>query len=417
MTDSETIARLGNQFGADYVMAGSIQKLGNSNLLIVSIVKIDVIQQVAGDFILYNSLDDLHSNKAIIRKMADNLISLMKKDFSGTDKLAVLPVQFSGGVNEQDGDILAQLLSVYLIRNERYAVYPRTITLDQVQKEYQAQMSGQTRESETVAMGRGINPPYVLSIVSRRIGTSNFFNASVIDLEQGNQIAGYSEPYASLNDGINAMDLLAKELSGIDVLDKDRDKRSDYVKSTVSDEKRAEADKIAREKRAVAVNKFLKNSGFIFSGWMGTAGGFSEGGNIEFCLSPYFSMQTGIEALDKTEEDLKIIQLEIPALVKAKIWIPYLVTHIVLAPYTGITYNFAPYAGEYVKIKSYSPVSLIAGVDVNWVFGRIFRIYAGYQFSYDFSDNIFIYKEESFTHKSYTNTSQFGIGFFIPFRK
>jgi TolB-like protein len=45
MTDSETITRLGNQFGADYVMAGSITSLGKSKLLIVSIVKIDVIQQ------------------------------------------------------------------------------------------------------------------------------------------------------------------------------------------------------------------------------------------------------------------------------------------------------------------------------------------------------------------------------------
>ena len=37
MTDADTMARLGNQFGANYVMAGSITSLGNSRLLIVSI--------------------------------------------------------------------------------------------------------------------------------------------------------------------------------------------------------------------------------------------------------------------------------------------------------------------------------------------------------------------------------------------
>jgi TolB-like protein len=105
MTDADTMARLGNQFGANYVMAGSITSLGGSRLLIVSIIKIDVIQQVAGAFLVYNSLDDFNKDETIIGKMAAELVSLMKKDTGKMDKLAVLPVQFSGGVNENSSAI------------------------------------------------------------------------------------------------------------------------------------------------------------------------------------------------------------------------------------------------------------------------------------------------------------------------
>jgi hypothetical protein len=211
MTDADTMAHMGNQFGANYVMAGSITSLGSSKLLIVSIVKIDVIQQIAGAFLQYNSLDDLNKNETVIGKKAEELVMLMKKDTSKMDKLAVLPVQFSGGVNEGDGDALAQLLSIYLTQTGKYAVYPRTKTLEQVQSEYATQKSGKTRDGEAVSIGRGINPPYVLSIISRKIGTANRFNASVIDLEGGHQVTGGTEQYATLSDGITAMDTAGAE--------------------------------------------------------------------------------------------------------------------------------------------------------------------------------------------------------------
>jgi hypothetical protein len=225
MTDSETITRLGNQFGADYVMAGSITSLEKSKLLIVSIVKIDVIQQVAGAFLVYNTLDELNKNKALIEKMAGELASLMKKDTGKMDKLAVLPVEFAGGANKEEGDVLAQLLSIYLIQNGKYAVYPRTKTLEQVQSEYKTQLSGITRESEAAAIGRGVNPQYVLSTVSRMIGSSKRFNASVINLEGGDQTAGDSEQYSTLRDGLYAMGFLAKKLSGVQITEQERNRR------------------------------------------------------------------------------------------------------------------------------------------------------------------------------------------------
>jgi hypothetical protein len=213
MTDSDTMARLGAQFGADYVMAGSITSLGQAHLLIVAVVKISTIQEVAGDFITYNTLDDFNRDETILDKMAGNIIALMGKKTKPLDKLAVLPVHFMGNVNKAEGDALAQLLSIYLIQDGKYAVYPRTKTLEQVEKEYKTQLSGVTNDDEAVALGHAVNPPYVLSVVSRKIGSMNRFNASIIDLSRGNQVGGESEKYTGMSEGMNVMKVLAGRLS------------------------------------------------------------------------------------------------------------------------------------------------------------------------------------------------------------
>jgi len=392
MTDADTMARLGNQFGANYVMAGSITSLGNSRLLIVSIVRIDVIQQVAGAYLEYKSLDDFNKDGTIIEKMAEELVSFMKKDTGKTDKLAVLPVQFSGGVNERDGDALAQLLSIYLLRNGKYAVYPRTKTLEQVESEYETQLSGRTRESEAVSLGRGINPQYVLSIASRRIGTANRFNASVIDLEGGNQVAGESELYATLSDGINAMEFLAKRLSGIQVSERERNRRTASVASTADAEEKArqkeEADKErARQreeesrKRQVATDNFLRNAGINLDGWFGInllpindseesekkkISSFSGGGRLGLRLSPYFDLQTGftiLQNIDKSFSEPIITQTIVQLPVLAKVNLTFMPPYN-LSPYGGIGLNLSSTDKDNITVQSFSMFSFIAGVEL-----------------------------------------------------
>jgi hypothetical protein len=83
MTDADTIAKLGNQFGADYVMAGSITALGSKKLLIVSIIKIDVIRQVAGVYLTYDSLSELSRDKSILNGMAAELVEMARSAGGG----------------------------------------------------------------------------------------------------------------------------------------------------------------------------------------------------------------------------------------------------------------------------------------------------------------------------------------------
>jgi TolB-like protein len=212
MTDPDTIAAIGNQLGAGYIAAGTIAKLGNRNLLLISILKIDDLRQIAGDIQTYTRIEEL---KGKLPEMARNIIEATQIDTSSSlDKLAVLPVERGGPIDARVADTLAQILSIYLIKSGRYAVYPRTATLEQVQTEYKTQMAV-TAEENVVGVGKGDNPEFVLSVVARRLGNQNMFNASIINLESGVQRTGASGNYTTLEGGIEVMGNLAGELTGV----------------------------------------------------------------------------------------------------------------------------------------------------------------------------------------------------------
>jgi TolB-like protein len=211
MTDPDTIAAIGRQLGANYVVAGNITRLGRLNLLIISILKIDELRQIAGDLQTYAQIEEIQGK---LPQMARNIIAAAQINPPQLDKLAVVPVELGGNIDSRVADTLAQILSINLIRSGKYLVYPRTATLQQVQSEYKTQLSGVTADEHLVNMGKGVNPQFVLSVVARRLGNQNMFNASIINLESGVQDHGGSVNYNTLDDGIQIMEDLARELTG-----------------------------------------------------------------------------------------------------------------------------------------------------------------------------------------------------------
>jgi TolB-like protein len=214
MTNPDTIMAIGKQLGAKYVIAGNIGKLGNQNLLIISILKIDDLRQVAGDIQTYVDEKEIQGK---LPDMARNIIEATKIDASHLDKLAVIPVDLGKDTEEHVADTLAQILSVNLIRSRKYAVYPRTKTLEQVQAEYDTQKSGITADENIVDQGMGDNPRFVLSVVERRLADQTMFNAVIIDFESGVQVVGRTVNYQSLDDGIRVMESLAQELTKVSI--------------------------------------------------------------------------------------------------------------------------------------------------------------------------------------------------------
>ena len=445
MTDADTIARLGQQFGAQYIMAGSITAIGGSKLLIVSIVRIDVIQQVAGDFIIYDTLNELGANNlAIINKIAGNLIDIMRKTSEERERLAVIPVQFSGGVNEADGDALAQILSIHLIRNGKYTVFPRTKSLDQVQEEHKTQMSGVTREDQTVGLGRGANPEFVLSIASRRIGTDNWFNASVINLETAETIGGVPEQYATLSDGITAMDFLARQLSGIQISDRERRQRATGVSDADAARRRQEAAIEAAMKRAESREKFAQSSGVEIGGFWGIdvanqieipTGDVDEEGKpikerktiysggplVELRLGGYFGIATGLNIIgirnefehDTGTDIIEGTMLQLPIL--ARVTIPF--STYFVTPYVGVGIGlFSPLHGiGDITVKDLSPVGIIAGLDFGLHFSG-FKLYIGFQYNGDLADNVIVYKGKEQAFRNSLASITLGAAYYIPFR-
>jgi TolB-like protein len=210
MTDPDTIMAIGKQLGANYVVAGNIGKLGNQNLLTIAILKIDDLRQVAGDVQTYVNIQEIQNK---LPDMARNIIEATKIDASRLEKLAITPVQLGRNIDARVADTLAQVLSINLIKSGKYAVYPRTATLEQAQAEYDNQGSGITADENMVDRGKGENPRLVLSIAARRLGDQNMFNAAIINLESGAQVVGESVNYQTLDDGITTMGILARKLT------------------------------------------------------------------------------------------------------------------------------------------------------------------------------------------------------------
>ena len=208
LTDPDNAVSLGHQLGAKYIIAGNIAQLGDKNLLVVGIINTETLEEIAGDIQTFTKIEEM---PAKIPAMARNIVEATKRDTSKLPKLAATRVAVSG--NDNSGDVLAQILAIYLIRYGSYAVYPRTKSLEQVQTEWDNQLRGDTADKNIVRIGAGENPLYALSCVARRLGDQTMFNTSVINLKSGAQEAGTSVNYKTINDGMEAMQTLARDLS------------------------------------------------------------------------------------------------------------------------------------------------------------------------------------------------------------
>jgi TolB-like protein len=211
MTDPDTVGALGRQLGAKFIVSGMITALGRQKLLIIAILDVQTLRQVAGNYQAYSNIGEI---RRFLPAMAKNIAKRVAANDS-LPRLAVVPVMIRGGADAKSADALAQILAINIIKNGKYAVYPRTSNLEQVQAEYQNQFSGIIDDVELPNIGYGVNPELVLSVTARKLGSDTMFNAAVINLRGGFQERGSSTDYTGLEDGIRAMENLARELSGL----------------------------------------------------------------------------------------------------------------------------------------------------------------------------------------------------------
>lgn len=211
MTDADSILELGKKLNAAYVIAGYITRLGTQNLVLVSILDVERLQQVAGDYRTYRNIEEVDT---IIPDIAARLAALLQRDTAELPGLSVPPFVISVGVNENDSQVLAQILACELANGNRYAVLPRTDTLEKVMEEHERQRSGETDQERVKRLGAGRNAQFVLSGAVARLGQLNKFGTDILNIEDGSFVDGYSEQYNDFAEGIDLMPKLAANLNG-----------------------------------------------------------------------------------------------------------------------------------------------------------------------------------------------------------
>ena len=88
LTDSDTIAQMGKQLNADFVLSGHITGLGSEKLLMVMIVSVEHFQQIAGNYRRYSRIEEtIH----FLPAMARRILNATRQDTSKLSRLAVLP--------------------------------------------------------------------------------------------------------------------------------------------------------------------------------------------------------------------------------------------------------------------------------------------------------------------------------------
>jgi len=210
LTDADTIFELGKELKASHVIAGYITKLGDRNLVIVSILDVESLQQIAGDYRPYRTIEEID---ALIPDMATKLAKAVTRDTRNLPGLSVPPFVISQGLNQNDAMVLAQILSCDLANGGKYAVLPRTDSLEKVREEHRRQREGAADPERVKRLGVGRNAEYVLSGKIEMQGTLTKFAADVLDIVDGNFIDGYEERYKDFAEGFTLIPKLATKLS------------------------------------------------------------------------------------------------------------------------------------------------------------------------------------------------------------
>jgi TolB-like protein len=206
-TDSDTIARLGRELNADFVVSGHIRRLGNSNLIIATIINVETFEQVAGDYRPYRNIEEVRS---MLPAISNKMIASSQRNTSRLPKLAIATFSIAKtGVRVDDAETLAQILAIEINNTGRFAVLPRNSTMQAALNELDYQMSGRTAEEEAKALGRAINAEFILFAEVRSLGNINMFTAQILNVEDGSLLAGDIREYRVVDDGIFLMGELA----------------------------------------------------------------------------------------------------------------------------------------------------------------------------------------------------------------
>jgi len=298
LTDPDSIFEIGKDLKADYVIAGNLTKLGSQNLVIISILGVESLQQIAGIAKPYNTLSEIDS---MIPGIANDLVSAVSRVTSGLEGLSVPPFSISSDVNQNDSMVLAQILSCELSNAGNFAVLPRTDSLQTVLAEHQRQRTGDYDKERVKRLGIGHNASYVLSGKVETLGGITKFAVDILDIEDGSIVDGYARNYTNSSQALGLVSELAGLLTGklteadLKKADMNRQKELDAAaKKAEADAQKAEE---KRQRQLAATNSEVEMASLYYQFTMNDEAelhGFGYSAAIRFSPLPFTSI--GLEA-------------------------------------------------------------------------------------------------------------------------
>ena len=214
LINSDAISEIGKMNTTDLVVSGYIATLGSTKLLLISIIDVTEIQQIAGVYQTYQSIEEV---PRLLPGLSRRLVEASKKEYRNLPGLAVPSFSVPPNVNANDAMVLAQILATEIVNLGRYAVFPRNNSIDDVLKEHQIQRSGLT--AGAMALGTSQTIDYILSSNVSNLGRMNLFLSQILSIESGEMIVGTDREYQDISDGLskNLMREIARELiRGVD---------------------------------------------------------------------------------------------------------------------------------------------------------------------------------------------------------
>jgi len=247
LTDSDTIATIGDMLDAQYMLTGSTRRLGALNLLIVTIINVETFELVAGYYRTYGALGEIIG---FLPSIAQNLADATLRHQPGRDSLAIVPFAVGAGINPDDVYTLVQILSIRLLDTGYYAVLPRTSAVNAAMAEHGFHMDGHVSAENMALLGMAANARYVLSGMVSRTDVGNMFIVQILRVEDRSVIVGTNRDYRVITEGMGLMSEIATLLT--DEGARTEEQRRLYEIARQQAEARAEMDRIAAEARADA---------------------------------------------------------------------------------------------------------------------------------------------------------------------
>jgi len=231
--ESDAITSIVNLLNADYVLSGSIRRLGDRNLLIATIINVETFEMVAGYYRTYRNIGEAPD---FLPAMARSLVDTFVRGAARGEYLAINSLRPQPGTSRQDAETLTEILAIELLHTGMYSILPRTDAIQSAIAEQEIQLSGLTSDGGAARIGHAANAELMLDGAISRLGDTNLFTAQILRVRDGTLVIGGNRNYNVITEGIGRMAEIAIILT-----------EPDSVRANARIAERQQADRLRQE--------------------------------------------------------------------------------------------------------------------------------------------------------------------------